>query len=218
MISFGRIFSWGLVVTIALGVGQWPVEARAHSDRVAAAMADLRYELTVSWDQVDVAYRDEAVTRFLAEVDRARSEGASDAELVTSLSDAAFDHQTAKDLEMIANAAKGHAYSSDSVIKMASDIAMANQKSGENWSAGARGAVVGAVIIAAVVITLVCLSESHGQASASMPAANQSEAVSTSVPGLMGPRMSSNGSQASAGTSVSALLRSGLMGPRMSGN
>ncbi len=128
------------------------VQVQAQETSLNSAIDTLQYRLTVEWDQKDVGAQKKIMADFASELDSLKKQGVTDQEIFTSLSAKAFDAQTSKDIENLAQYAKANKLDQKHGRKLVVDYANKSQKIGTSWSSEAT---VGVVVGIALVIVLV---------------------------------------------------------------
>jgi Flp pilus assembly protein TadB len=128
------------------------VQVQAQETSLNSAIDTLQYRLTVEWDQKDVGAQKKIMSDFTAELDSLKKQGVTDQEIFKSLSSKAFDAQTSKDIENLAQYAQANKLDQKQVRKLVVDYANKSQKLGTSWSSEAT---VGVIVGIALVIVLV---------------------------------------------------------------
>lgn len=127
-------------------------QIHAQEITLESAVSTLQYRMTVEWDQKDVKKQKEIIAEFSANVDQLKKQGLTDEQIFKGLSESAFDAQTAKDIEMIAQYAKNKKLDSKEARKLIVDYANKSQKLGTNWSDEATIAVALGIIVAVIIV------------------------------------------------------------------
>ncbi|MBS1963002.1 MAG: hypothetical protein JST04_12355 [Bdellovibrionales bacterium] len=131
------------------------VQVQAQETSLDSAIDNLQYRLTVEWDQKDMSAQKKIMSDFTAELDQLKKEGVTDQEIFNSLSAKAFDAQTSKDIQNLANYAKANKLNDKQVRKLVVDYANKSQKLGTSWSSEATvGLVIGIVLVVVLVAAL----------------------------------------------------------------
>lgn len=143
------------ILAIAMAAILPMVQVQAQETSLDSAIDNLQYRLTVEWDQKDMGAQKKIMGEFTAQLDALKKQGVSDQEIFKSLSSKAFDAQTAKDIEHLAQFAKANNLDQKQVRKMVVDYANKSQKLGTSWSPEATvGLMIGIILVVVLVAAL----------------------------------------------------------------
>jgi hypothetical protein len=131
------------------------VQVQAQQTSLDSAIDTLQYRLTVEWDQKDPSVQKKIMGDFTAELVDLKKQGVTDEEIFKTLSARAFDAQTTKDIENLAEYAKSNHLDEKQVRKLVVDYANKSQKLGTSWSPEATvGVVIGVVLVVVLIAAI----------------------------------------------------------------